>query len=73
MIELNKGAWFFNFACPETLYKRRGAKRNLQKIMTNQTDLRKFLVKAKKSTYAAGDIAKKIVEADKLMAVVVEA
>ena len=41
--------------------------------MPNLTDLRKFLVKAKKSTYAAGDVAKKIVEADKLMAVVVKA
>jgi len=33
--------------------------------MINLPDLRKFLVKAKKSTYAAGDTAKKIIEADK--------
>jgi len=41
--------------------------------MPNLPDLHKFLVKAKKSTYAAGDVAKKIVEADKSMAVVVKA
>lgn len=33
--------------------------------MINQKELREFLVKAKKATYASGDNAKSIVEADK--------
>lgn len=34
-------------------------------MMINLNELCKFLIKAKKSTYAAGDVAKKIVEDDK--------
>jgi hypothetical protein len=40
--------------------------------MINLNELCKFLVKAKKSTYAAGDVAKKIFEADKSTTLVFE-
>ncbi|MFH1712281.1 MAG: DUF5680 domain-containing protein [Patescibacteria group bacterium] len=40
--------------------------------MINLSELCKFLVKAKKSTYAAGDDAKKIVEADKSTTLIFE-
>ncbi len=40
--------------------------------MFDQNELCKFLVKAKKSTYAAGDSAKKIVEADKSTTLIFE-
>lgn len=40
--------------------------------MINLKELRKFLVKAKKSTYAAGDKAKKVIEADKSTTLIFE-
>ncbi len=40
--------------------------------MFNKTDLCKFLAEAKKSTYAAGDAAKKVVNDDKSTTLVYE-
>jgi hypothetical protein len=40
--------------------------------MIDLSELCKFLVKAKKSTYAAGDDAKKIIEADKSTTLIFE-
>lgn len=40
--------------------------------MINQKDLCEFLVKAKKATYASGDSAKKIIEADKSTTMIFE-
>jgi len=44
----------------------------IYKKMINLKTLKEFLVKAKKSTYASGDIAKKIVEADKSTTLIFE-
>lgn len=40
--------------------------------MTNLQNLKEFLVKAKKSTYASGDASKKIIEADKSTTLIFE-
>ncbi|MDP3836752.1 MAG: DUF5680 domain-containing protein [bacterium] len=40
--------------------------------MTNPKSLKEFLVKAKKSTYASGDVSKKVVESDKSTTLIFE-